>query len=328
VDRKRALITGVTGQDGSYLAEYLLELGYEVHGAVRSTTADIRMSRIGHLAEGEHPAITLHITDLTDGHSLMRLVNEVRPTEVYNLAAQSHVAASFDQPIHTGNVSGLGVIRVLEAVRQIDPTIRFYQACSSEMFGSTPPPQNEETPFHPRSPYAVAKVYSYWTTVNYREAYGIHASNGILFNHESPRRGRYFVTRKITDSLASVVAGEIKRFSLGNLDAKRDWGHARDYVKAMHMITQYAEPLDLVIGTGESRSVRDFLDAAAAFVNLNWEDHVEIDPALYRPSEVDYLRADPTRAFETIGWKPETSFQQLVEEMMRADLAAHGVTVE
>ena len=321
----RALVTGTTGQDGSYLCEHLLALGYEVHGIVRTTSSDVSSSRIGHLVAGDEPQVTLHVADLADTHSLIRSIDEVRPSEIYNLAAQSHVRASFDQAVHTGNVTGLGALRLLEAVRHTDPTIRFYQASSSEMFGSTPPPQNEATPFHPRSPYAVAKVYGYWATVNARESYGIHASNGILFNHESPRRGREFVTRKITDGIARLLTGELTRLRLGNLDARRDWGHARDYVEAMHLIVQADEPTDLVVGTGESRSVRDFLDIAFATAGLSWERYVEIDPDLYRPAEVDYLQADASRAKELLGWKPRTAFRELVEEMVRADCAAHGI---
>ena len=322
---KRALVTGVTGQDGSYLCERLLSLGYEVHGTIRTTTSDIMQSRIGHLLAGDEPQVTLHVTDLGDSHSLMRLVETVHPHEVYNLAAQSHVRYSFDQPIHTGEVTGLGAARLLEAIRHTDTSIRFYQASSSELYGSTPPPQSESTPFHPRSPYAVAKLYAYWATVNYRESYGIHASNGILFNHESPRRGKDFVTRKITDAVARIVKGELKELRLGNLDAKRDWGHARDYVEAMHLMLQLDEPRDLAIGTGEAHSVRDLLEVAFGFVNLDWNDYVVIDPAFYRPAEVDYLMSDPRLAKEVLGWEPRTSFKQLIEEMVQADLDAHGV---
>lgn len=324
-EQPRALVTGVTGQDGSYLCEHLLGLGYEVHGTIRTTSSDIGTSRIAHLVQGDEPRVALHVTDLGDSHSLMRLVETIRPTEVYNLAAQSHVRASFDQPVHTGDVTGLGAVRLLEAIRQTDTSIRFYQASSSEMFGSTPPPQDETTPFHPRSPYAVAKVYAYWATVNHREAYGIHASNGILMNHESPRRGKEFVTRKITAAIPRLMTGEQKALKLGNLDAQRDWGHARDYVEAMHGMLQLDEPHDLVIATGESHSVREFLDVAFGVVGLDWERYVEIDPALYRPAEVDYLLGDSTRARELLGWAPRTSFVQLVEEMVRADCAAHGV---
>ena len=285
------------------------------------------MSRIAKLTQATPPQIKLHLTDLTDSHSLMRLVDAVQPDEVYNLAAQSHVAGSFDQPVNTANITGLGTLRILEAIRFVNPSIRFYQACSSEMFGATPPPQNELTPFHPRSPYATAKVYSYWTTINHREAYGIHASNGILFNHESPRRGKQFVTRKITHHLARIMAGEITRFSLGNVDARRDWGHARDYVKAMYMIMQHDRPTDLVIGTGTSYSVRDFLEKAFALVDLQWQDHVDIDPTLYRPAEVDHLQADASLASATVGWRPTTTFDELVTEMVTEDLSNFGINL-
>jgi GDPmannose 4,6-dehydratase len=321
-----ALITGITGQDGSYLAEYLLGKDYEVHGTIRTTTHDIEDTRVGHLLATDPSRVTLHVTDLGDSHSLTRLIEDLRPHEVYNLAAQSHVRASFDQPVHTGDVTGLGAVRLLEAIRHADPSIRYYQASSSEMFGSTPPPQSELTPFHPRSPYAVAKVYAYWATVNYRESYDIHANNGILFNHESPRRGKEFVTRKITATIPRLMRGEQKKLYLGNLDAKRDWGHARDYVRAMHMMLAHPEPLDLVVGTGHSYSVRDFLDAAFAVVDLDWEEYVEIDPRFYRPAEVDFLQADITKARSTIGWEPEISFEELVREMVEADLAASGVS--
>ncbi len=321
-----ALITGITGQDGSYLAEHLLGLDYEVHGTIRTTTHDIEDTRVGHLLATDPPRVTLHVTDLGDSHSLTRLIEVLRPDEVYNLAAQSHVRASFDQPVHTGDVTGLGAVRLLEAIRHIDPSIRYYQASSSEMFGSTPPPQSETTPFHPRSPYAVAKIYAYWATVNYREGFDIHANNGILFNHESPRRGKEFVTRKITSTIPRLMKGEQKKLYLGNLEAKRDWGHARDYVRAMHMMLQHSEPLDLVIGTGHSYSVRDFLDAAFAVVDLDWEQYVEIDPKFYRPAEVDFLQADITKATATIGWAPEIAFEELVTEMVEADLKASGVS--
>ncbi len=271
--------------------------------------------------------ITLHVTDLGDSNSLIRIVEELRPDEVYNLAAQSHVRASFDQAVHTGDVTALGAVRLLEAIRHTDPSIRYYQASSSEMFGSTPPPQNEQTAFHPRSPYAVAKVYAYWATVNYRESFDIDASNGILFNHESPRRGREFVTRKITSTIPRLIKGDQKKLLLGNLEAKRDWGHARDYVRAMPMILRHPEPLDLVIGSGVSHSVRDFLDAAFAIVDLDWNKYVEIDPQLYRPAEADFLQADITRARATIGWEPAVTFEELVREMVEADLKASGVSV-
>jgi len=324
---KRALITGVTGQDGSYLAEYLINEGYDVHGTIRTTTQDLAETRIGAIVKGDDPALSVHVTDLGDSASLMRLISEIKPDEVYNLGAQSHVRASFDQPIHTGDITGVGAVRLLEAIRQIDPEIRFYQASSSEMFGSTPPPQGEDTHFHPRSPYAVAKVFAYWSTINYREAYGIHASNGILFNHESPRRGKEFVTRKITSTIPLLVTGEQKELRLGNLDARRDWGHARDYVKAMQAMLQLDEPMDVVVGTGEAHSVRDFLDAAFSLVDLDWQEYVVVDPQFFRPAEVDYLCADITKARETVGWEPETTFTELVEEMVIADMAAHGLEV-
>ena len=321
----RALITGITGQDGSYLAEYLLDQGYEVHGTVRTTTADLSTSRVGHLIVEPDPQVRLHVTDLGDEGSLTRLLGRVQPTEVYNLAAQSHVRASFDQPVHTGDITGLGAVRVLEAIRNTDTEIRFYQASSSEMFGAAPPPQNEQTSFHPRSPYAVAKVYAYWATVNYREAYGLRASSGILFNHESPRRGLSFVTRKITDGLARIRAGQISHLRLGNLDARRDWGHARDYVRAMHMIINHDMPSDFVVGTGRSHSVRDFLNLACQAAGLDPEEVVQIDPDLYRPADVPHLQADATSIREMLGWEPTITFEQLVEDMVEADLRAHGV---
>jgi len=320
VKTKSAFITGITGQDGSYLAEHLISEGYDVHGTIRTTTQDMDGSRIGHLVTGDVPAVTLHVTDLADSHSLDRLIDQVHPDEVYNLAAQSHVRASFDQPIHTGDVTGLGAVRLLEAIRATDPTIRYYQASSSEMFGSSPPPQGEDTPFHPRSPYGVAKVYAYWATINYRESFGMHASNGILFNHESPRRGKDFVTRKITAAIPRLMSGEQSKLFLGNLDAKRDWGHARDYVKAMHMMVEHDEPLDLVVGTGESHSIREFLDAAFGIVDLDWNEYVEIDPRFYRPAEVDFLCADISKLTSILGWVPETSFDDLVREMVEEDL--------
>ena len=324
---QRALITGVTGQDGSYLAEHLIDEGYDVHGTIRTTTQDLAETRIGDIIKGDDPALSVHVTDLGDSASLMRLISEIRPHEIYNLGAQSHVRASFDQPIHTGDITGVGAVRLLEAIRQVDPEIRFYQASSSEMFGSSPPPQDENTHFHPRSPYAVAKVFAFWSTINYREAYGIHASNGILFNHESPRRGKEFVTRKITSTIPLLVTGEQEELRLGNLDARRDWGHARDYVKAMHAMLQIEQPADIVVGTGEAHSVRDFLDAAFNVVGLNWQDYVVVDQQFFRPAEVDYLCADITKARETIGWEPETMFTQLVEEMVLADMTAHGLEV-
>ena len=319
---KRALITGVTGQDGSYLADYLLDLGYSVHGIVRTTSADLSTSRIGHLVEQDR--ISLHTADITDAVSVERVMARIHPNEVYNLAAQSHVAASFDLPGSTFAATGLGAINVLEAIRQVDPDIHFYQAGSSEMFGSTPPPQSELTSFHPRSPYAVAKVAAHWATINYREAFGIHASNGILFNHESPRRGVTFVTRKITLAVARIVHGLQDELRLGNLDARRDWGHALDYVRAMHMIVNHAEPLELVIGTGESHSVGEFAEIAFEHVGLKWQDFVVVDPKFFRPTEVDYLEADVSAAERELGWRPNVTFAELVSEMVDSDVALIG----
>jgi GDPmannose 4,6-dehydratase len=321
----KALITGITGQDGSYLAEYLIGEGYDVHGTIRTTSRDTgAFTRIAHLL-GEPPQVTLHVGDLGDPYSMHRLLEQIEPDEVYNLAAQSHVKASFDLAVYTADVTGVGALRVLEAIRDVNRSIRFYQASSSEMFGSSPPPQNEQTPFHPRSPYAVAKVFAYWATVHYREAYGIDASNGILFNHESPRRGKEFVTRKITSGLAQLLAGEIDHIALGNLDARRDWGHARDFVRAMHAIVRHDGPLDLVIGTGVNHSVRDFLETAFRLVGRDWHDHVRTDPAFLRPADVDDLLADATRAEQAIGWKPSIGFADLVREMVTVDLEAAGL---
>jgi GDPmannose 4,6-dehydratase len=320
---RRALISGITGQDGSYLAEYLIDRDYEVHGAMRSTTVDLTKSRIATIVEKGQ--VALHVTDVTDGHSLTRLIDRVAPQEVYNLAAQSHVAASFDQPAHTGIVTGIGTVNLLESIRQVDPSIRFYQAGSSEMFGTTPAPQNEQSPFHPRSPYAVAKTYAYWATINYREAYGIHASNGILFNHESSRRGRNFVTRKITSAIPKLLTGQQANLPLGNLDAKRDWGHARDFVEAMHLIISHSTADDFVVGTGVSRSIRDFLDAAFALVDLDWHKYVVFDPDLLRPAEADHLRADASKASRLLGWKVKTGFDEMVREMVEFDLGEHGL---
>ena len=321
---KTAFVTGVTGQDGSYLVEQLLAKGYEVHGVVRRSSSFNR-ERIDPIYFGdqnEDDRFVLHYGDLTDSSRLVRLIYEVQPDEVYNLGAQSHVRVSFDVPEHTIDVTGLGTVRLLEAIRDAGVNPRFYQASSSEMFGSTPPPQGEATPFHPRSPYAVAKVASYWIVVNYRESYGMHASNGILFNHESERRGETFVTRKITRALAAIHLGLRDKLSLGNLDAKRDWGYAPDYTDAMWRMLQQEEPDDYVIATGEMHSVRDFLDAAGAHLGLDWEKHVEIDPRYFRPAEVDALCGDPTKAREKLGWEPATSFSQLVQIMVDADVKA------
>ncbi|HSJ70576.1 MAG TPA: GDP-mannose 4,6-dehydratase [Acidimicrobiia bacterium] len=324
---KNALITGITGQDGSYLAELLLSKGYTVHGVIRRASS-FNTDRIDHLYQDPHDTdqrLILHYGDLTDGSQLARLIRTIEPDEIYNLAAQSHVAVSFQQPEYTGNVDGLGVIRLLEAVRESGIDTKLYQAGTSEMFGDAPPPQSEASPFQPRSPYAAAKLYAYWVVRNYREAYDMHAVTGILFNHESPRRGETFVTRKITRALARIVSGEQDKLYLGNLDAKRDWGHAADYVRAMWMMVQADTPRDYVIGTGESYSIREFLDASFGVVGLDWEPFVEIDPAYFRPTEVEFLQADPSLARDELGWKAEISFDQLVTEMVESDLAEVGI---
>lgn len=313
---KCALITGITGQDGSYLAELLLSKGYDVHGILRrsSSPSTVRIDPIRH-------ELHLHDGDLLDCGSLCRIVRSVRPDEVYNLAAQSHVQVSFDEPDHTGDVTGLGTVRLLEAIRLSGKDARFYQASSSELFGSSRPPQSEATPFHPRSPYGCAKIYAYWATVNYREAYGMHASNGILYNHESPRRSETFVTRKITKAAARIKLGLQDKLLLGNLDARRDWGHARDYVEAMWHMLQQDKPGDYVVATGQMHSVQEFVETAFGFVGLDWRKHVEIDQRMVRPAEVDALCGDASRARNMLGWAPKTSFEDLVREMVEADLA-------
>ncbi|MEI7879401.1 MAG: GDP-mannose 4,6-dehydratase [bacterium] len=319
---KKALVTGITGQDGSYLAELLLQKGYEVTGIVRRSSS-ISRTRIDHLLD-RNLNIRLEYGDLADSSSLRHVMTRVKPDEVYNLAAQSHVRISFDQAEYTADVTGLGVLRVLEAIRDYNNAtgskVRFYQASSSEMFGAAKPPQSEATPFHPRSPYAVAKVSGFWQTVNYRESYGMHASNGILFNHESERRGENFVTRKITRAAGRIKVGLQKSLALGNLDAKRDWGHARDYVEAMWMMLQQEQPDDYVVATGESYSVRAFLDEVFGHLNLNWQDFVKIDPRFYRPAEVDYLLGDPNKAMKKLGWKPKITFKELARIMTEFDL--------
>lgn len=313
---KRALITGITGQDGAYLAEFLLKRGYEVHGMVRRSSSE-NFERIGHLRD----KIQLHQADLLDQLSIVRLVDETKPHELYNLAAQSFVPTSFDQPLLTGEFTALGVTRVLEAIRTVDRSIRMYQASSSEMFGSVrEEPQTENTPFWPRSPYGVAKVYGHWITVNYRESYDLFACSGILFNHESPLRGLEFVTRKITDAVARIKFGIQEKLHLGNLDALRDWGFAGDYVRAMWMMLNQDGPDDYVISTGEKHSVRDFARVAFEHVDLNWEDHVVVDPKFFRPAEVTTLCGDSSKAREKLGWEPEVSFSQLVQMMVDADL--------
>ena len=313
--RRRALITGITGQDGSYLAELLLENGYDVYGVVRRASTE-SMERIAHLTN----RIRLVQADLLDQQSLVRAIQDAQPTEVYNLAAQSFVPTSWRQPVLTAEFTATGVTRMLEAIRAVDPSIRFYQASSSEMFGAAPPPQSETTPFYPRSPYGVAKVYGHHITVNYRESYGLFAVSGILFNHESPRRGVEFVTRKISDGVARIKLGLTDELRLGNLDPKRDWGYAGDYVKAMWLMLQQDEPKDYVVASGENHSVREFVDAAFGYAGLDAARHVVVDPALVRPAEVDDLVGDASRAKRELGWEPEVSFAGLVEMMVDGDL--------
>lgn len=323
---KKALVTGITGQDGSYLAEFLLQKGYEVYGVVRRSSSTSK-ERIEHLYQEPHLPNTrlfLEYGDLADGSSLRRLLSKINPDEIYNLAAQSHVRISFDQAEYTADVTGMGVLRLLEAMRDhmaiSGKQIRFYQASSSEMFGSAAPPQNENTPFHPRSPYAVSKVAGYWHTVNYRESYGYHCSNGILFNHESERRGENFVTRKITRAATRIKLGLQDKLYLGNLDAKRDWGYAKDYVEAMWMMLQQDQPDDYVVATGHSYSVREFLVATFEYLQLDWQDFVKIDPYYCRPAEVDYLLGDPSKIKERLGWNPKVDFSELVRLMTEHDL--------
>lgn len=325
---RKALITGVTGQDGSYLAEFLLHKGYEVHGIVRRASS-FNTSRISHLyvdpRTGKNTRFFIHYGDLTDTGQLTHLIYNLQPDEIYQLGAQSHVRVSFDLPEYTGDTTGLGTLRVLEALRKSGSKALFYQASSSEMFGDAPPPQNENTPLRPRSPYATAKVYSYWTTVNYREAYSIFACNGILFNHESPRRGETFVTRKITRGIARIKAGLDQKIFLGNLEAKRDWGFAPEYVECQWLMLQQDKPDDYVIGSGECYSVRQFLEEAFGYVNLDWHDYVEIDPTYFRPTEVDILRADISKAKKRLGWTPKVTFKDLVRIMVDADLKTLGL---
>jgi GDPmannose 4,6-dehydratase len=326
---KRALVTGITGQDGSYLAELLLDKGYEVHGVVRRSSS-LNRSRIDHLQHGGPSShgqsrFFLHYGDLTDSGGLNRLVKLVRPDEIYNLAAQSHVHISFDQPEYTADADGLGTTRLLEAVRTTGLPTRFYQASTSEMFGSSAPPQNESTPFHPRSPYACAKLYAHWVTVNYREAHGVHACSGILFNHESPRRGENFVTRKVTRGVAAILAGREDRLLLGNLDARRDWGHARDYVLAMWLMLQQPEPDDYVVASGISRTVRELAETAFGLVGLDWTKYVATDQAYVRPAEVNHLCGDASRARQRLGWRPATSFEEMIREMLEHDVASLGL---
>ncbi len=328
---KKAFITGITGQDGSYLAELLLEKGYEVHGLIRRSST-FNTSRIDHIYHDRHERnarLFLHYGDLSDATNLNRLLKTIKPEEIYHLGAQSHVGVSFDIPEYTADVTGTGTIRLLDAILESGIPTRFYQASSSEMFGMVQEvPQTEKTPFYPRSPYACAKVYSYWITVNYREAYKLHASNGILFNHESPRRGETFVTRKITRAVAKIIAGKQTHLYLGNLEAKRDWGYAKDYVEAMWLMLQQPEGADYVISTGETHSVKEFLEVAFGIVGKKYEEYVRLDPKYIRPTEVDLLIGNSAKAKERLGWKPKVNFRELVEIMMTADLQAEGLDVK
>jgi len=324
----KALVTGITGQDGSYLAELLLAKGYEVHGMIRKAST-FNTERIDHIYQDPHdPAakLFLHYGDLTNAEQLTHLIYNVRPDEIYHLGALSHVKVSFEIPEYTGDVTGLGTIRILEAMRRSGVAARFYQASSSEMFGSAAPPQSETTPFQPRSPYAIAKVYSYWMAVNYREAYGLFATNGILFNHESPRRGETFVTRKVTRAVARIRAGLQKKLFLGNLESKRDWGYAPEYVEAMWTMLQRDAADDFVLGTGEAHSVRELVEEAFGYAGLDWHAHVEIDSGYFRPTEVDFLQADPSKARRVLGWSPKVTFPELVRIMVDADMQSAGLT--
>jgi GDPmannose 4,6-dehydratase len=324
----KALITGITGQDGSYLAEFLLAKGYEVHGLVRRSSS-FSTGRIDHLYRDPHEEgvrLLLHYSDLTDSSSLVTWLNRIRPDEVYNLGAQSHVGVSFEMPEFTADTAGMGTLRMLEAVRHADWPVRFYQAGSSEMFGMVAEtPQRETTPFHPRSPYAVSKVFAHWMTVQYREAYDLFACNGILFNHESPRRGATFVTRKVTRGVAAILAGHEQALYLGNLDAQRDWGYAPEYVEAMWLMLQQPGPDDYVVATGEMHSVRELVEAAFGYVGLDWETHVRIDPRYLRPTEVDELRGDASKAARILDWRPRTRFAELVRIMLAHDLLDAGL---
>jgi GDPmannose 4,6-dehydratase len=320
--KKIALITGITGQDGSYLAEFLLEKGYEVHGIIRRSSS-FNTGRIEHIFQDPHEKnqkFFLHYGDLTDGTNLTNLIHQIQPTEVYNLGAQSHVQVSFTLPQYTAEVDAVGAVALLEAIRVSGIKCRFYQASTSELYGSTPPPQNENSPFHPRSPYAAAKLMAYWCTVNYRDGYGIHATNGILFNHESPRRGETFVTRKITRAVARIAQGSKEKLFLGNLDAIRDWGYAKEYVESMWLMLQQDKPGDYVVATGVGASVKDFAEASFTHVGLNWKDHVELDKRYIRPTEVDALIGDPSKTEKELGWKAKTHWKALAELMVEADL--------
>lgn len=321
---KRALITGITGQDGSYLAELLLDKGYEVHGVIRRSST-FNTSRIDHLYRDPHEEgnrFHLHFGDITDGVGIANLVRELEPHEIYNLAAQSHVKVSFEMPDFTAQVDGVGTIRLLEAIRAAKIDTKFYQASTSELFGSTPPPQAENSPFAPQSPYAAAKLYSYWVVRNYRDAYGLHATNGILFNHESPRRGETFVTRKITRAVAEIAKGSKKKLFLGNLNAVRDWGYAKEYVESMWLMLQRDKPSDYVVATGVGATVKDFAEAAFSHAGLNWQDHIEVDKKYIRPTEVDALIGDPSKATKELNWKATTHWKELAGIMVDADIAA------
>jgi GDPmannose 4,6-dehydratase len=322
MSKKVAFITGITGQDGSYLAELLLSKGYEVHGLIRRAST-FNTSRIDHIYQDPHdtnPKLTLHYGDLLDGVGLTNLIREIEPTEIYNLAAQSHVMVSFTMPQYTAQVDAVGTVAILEAIRATKRDIRFYQASTSELYGSTPPPQNEESPFRPRSPYASAKLMAYWSTVNYREAFGIHATNGILFNHESPRRGETFVTRKITRAVAAIKAGKQKKLYLGNLEAIRDWGYAKEYVESMWLMLQQPKSGDFVVATGVGATVKDFAEKAFTHAGLEWEKYVEIDQKYARPTEVDALIGDPSKAKRELGWSAKTHWEQLAQLMVESDL--------
>jgi GDPmannose 4,6-dehydratase len=322
MSKKVAFITGITGQDGSYLAELLLSKGYEVHGLIRRAST-FNTSRIDHIYQDPHdtnPKLTLHYGDLLDGVGLTNLIREIEPTEIYNLAAQSHVMVSFTMPQYTAQVDAVGTVAILEAIRATKRDIRFYQASTSELYGSTPPPQNEESPFRPRSPYASAKLMAYWSTVNYREAFGIHATNGILFNHESPRRGETFVTRKISRAVAAIKAGKQKKLYLGNLEAIRDWGYAKEYVESMWLMLQQPKSSDFVVATGVGATVKDFTEMAFTHAGLEWEKYVEIDQKYARPTEVDALIGDPSKAKRELGWSATTHWQDLAKLMVDADL--------
>jgi GDPmannose 4,6-dehydratase len=325
---KKALITGISGQDGSYLAEFLLSKGYEVHGIVRRAST-FHTTRLDHIKLGHderRERLFLHYGDMTDSSNLNRVLEKVRPDEIYNLAAQSHVQISFEVPEYSAEVDGLGVLRLLDAIRETKVKARFYQASTSELYGKVSQPrQDEKSPFYPRSPYAAAKLFGYWTVVNYREAYGLFACNGILFNHESPRRGENFITRKITLGIAQILAGKLDHITMGNMEAKRDWGYAPEYVELMWKMLQARRPVDYVVGTGEQHSVQEFIEAAFTYAGLDWRKYVRTDPRYLRPTEVDELCADPTRAAKELGWSPQVKFKELIRVMLDADMRALGL---